>query len=116
MNLTVLTSAARHRSLTVLNTLFTSLCVIIPGIFEQDLKAETLLAVPELYVFGQRNMGLNLAMYLRWMVHATAQGILIWFISWAAFAHFNKFGDNGLFALGDLAFTLGIVWTNVKLL
>src|ERR1700753_1070968 len=32
-------------SLTVLNTLFTSLCVIVPGIFEQDLQATTLLAV-----------------------------------------------------------------------
>lgn len=110
------TSLYENWSLTVLNTLFTSLCVIIPGMFEQDLKAETLLAVPELYVFGQRNLGLNLTMYLRWMIHATVQGILIWFISWAAFAHFNKFGDHGLFALGDLAFTLGIVWTNLKLL
>ena len=34
------TSLYENWSLTVLNTLFTSLCVIVPGIFEQDLKAE----------------------------------------------------------------------------
>ncbi|KAK5125408.1 hypothetical protein LTR85_000517 [Meristemomyces frigidus] len=109
------TSLYENWSLTVLNTLFTSLCVIVPGIFEQDLKAETLLAVPELYVFGQRNMGLNLRKYLKWMVLATAEGMIIWFVSWAALK-LNKFGDNGLFALGDLCFSLAIVWTNYKLL
>lgn len=109
------TSLYENWSLTVLNTLFTSLCVIVPGIFEQDLKAETLLAVPELYVYGQRNMGLNLYKYMRWTVLATAEGMIVWWVSWAAFS-MNLFGDNGLFALGDLCFSLGIVWTNYKLL
>lgn len=109
------TSLYENWSLTVLNTLFTSLCVIVPGIFEQDLKAETLLAVPELYVFGQRNMGLNLPEYVRWMVVAAAEGMIVWFVAVYAFGVFNKFGDNGLFALGDLSFSLGILWTNYKL-
>ncbi|CAI4217136.1 unnamed protein product [Parascedosporium putredinis] len=42
------TSLYEFSSLTVFNTLFTSLCVICMGIWEQDLRAETLLAVPEL--------------------------------------------------------------------
>ncbi|TKA31062.1 hypothetical protein B0A50_02030 [Salinomyces thailandicus] len=109
------TSLYENWSLTALNTLFTSLCVIVPGIFEQDLKAETLLAVPELYVHGQRNGELHLTKYIRWMVMGTAEGMLVWFISWGAF-HLNKFGDNGLFALGDLSFSIAIVWTNIKLL
>ncbi|KAK4541733.1 hypothetical protein LTR36_007442 [Oleoguttula mirabilis] len=109
------TSLYENWSLTVLNTLFTSLCVIVPGIFEQDLKAETLLAVPELYVFGQKNMGLNIRKYLKWMVLATAEGMIIWFVSWAALK-LNKFGDNGLFALGDICFSLAILWTNYRLL
>ncbi|KAH9819407.1 putative phospholipid-transporting ATPase DNF3 [Teratosphaeria destructans] len=103
-------------SLTVLNTLFTSLCVIVPGILEQDLKAETLLAIPELYVYGQRNMGLNLPKYIAWMVLATVEGMIVWWVSYAAFGVFNVMGDNGVFALGDLCFSLGIVWTNYKLL
>ncbi|KAF2763873.1 phospholipid-translocating P-type ATPase [Teratosphaeria nubilosa] len=83
------TSLYENWSLTVLNTLFTSLCVIVSGIFEQDLKAETLLAIPELYVYGQRNMGLNLPKYIAWMVLATVEGMIV---------------------------CLGIAWTNYKLL
>ncbi|EMD01157.1 hypothetical protein BAUCODRAFT_100923 [Baudoinia panamericana UAMH 10762] len=110
------TSLYENWSLTVLNTLFTSLCVIVPAIFEQDLRPETLLAVPELYTFGQRNKGLNLRDHILWMLVATVQGLLIWFASWAAYGKLMTYGDNGLFALGDLCFSLGIQWTNVKLL
>ena len=103
-------------SLTVLNTLFTSLCVIVPGIFEQDLRADTLLAVPELYVYGQRNHGLNLPRYIRWMALAVAEGALIWFLPWALYGIGDFMGDNGTFAIGDLCFSLAIMWTNTKLL
>lgn len=110
------TSLFEMWSLTVLNTLFTSLAVLIPGIFEQDLRPDTLLAIPELYVYGQRNFGLNLRMYTAWMIHGAAQGIIVWFIVWASYGHFNVMGDTNLFALGDLCFSLGIVWTNWKCL
>lgn len=110
------TSLYEQWSLTVLNTLFTSLCVIVPGIFEQDLRPATLLAIPELYVYGQRNQGLNLKMYLAWMLNATACGMVGWFICWAFYGKYHVMGDNGLFALGDLSFSLGILWTNFKLM
>lgn len=110
------TSLYEQWSLTALNTLFTSLCVIVMGVFEQDLSAETLLAVPELYVYGQRNAGLNLPKYLTWMVSATAEGMIVWFTSWAAYSVFGVAEDQGLFAFGDLVFTLAVVWTNCKLL
>lgn len=84
-------------SLTVLNTLFTSLCVIVPGMFEQDLDAETLLAVPELYVYGQENKGLNVQKHLAWMALATVQGMLVWFIPWVLYGKHNVMGDNGTF-------------------
>lgn len=103
-------------SLTVLNTLFTSLCVIVPGMFEQDLKAETLLAVPELYAHGQKNGELNISKYLRWMVLATIEGLLAWFLAWSLYGKHNEMGDNGTFAIGDLCFSLAIMWTNIKLL
>ena len=103
-------------SLTVLNTLFTSLCVIVMGIFEQDLHADTLLAVPELYVYGQQNLGLNLPKYLAYMVGATTQGMIVWFACWTSCGVFDLMGDQGLFAIGDLVFSLAILWTNWKLL
>lgn len=110
------TSLYENWSLTALNTLFTSLCCIVPGMFEQDLRAETLLAVPELYVYGQRNQELNLGRYLLWMVNAAAEGMVLWFVPWALYGKHSFMSDNGLFALGDLVFSLAIVWTNVKLL
>jgi len=108
------TSLYESWSLTVLNTLFTSLCVIILGIFEQDLSADTLLAVPELYGYGQRNEALNIPKYLLWMLGATIEGIVVWFVCWAAYTYGIPKDDN-MFALGDLCFSLGIVWTNFKL-
>lgn len=111
------TSLYEATSLTVFNTLFTSLCTICMGIWEQDLQAETLLAVPELYVYGQRNMGLNLWNYTRWMFHAACQGIICWYGVWAGYGWIVPSGrDDGLYALGQLAFTVGVLWINWKLL
>jgi phospholipid-translocating ATPase len=110
------TSLYEPWSLTVLNTLFTSLCVIIPGIFEQDLRAETLLAVPEIYCFGQNNSGLNFPKFLRWMGAGAAEGIIVWFIAWAAYESVPGLRDQGIFALGDLCFTAAILWTNWKIM
>ncbi|KAK0636991.1 hypothetical protein B0T17DRAFT_587979 [Bombardia bombarda] len=94
------TSLYESWSLTVVNSVFTSLCVIFPAIVEQDLAAETLLAVPELYVYGQRNKGLNAFNYLGCMVAAASEGVLVWFVCWALYGGINPVRDNGLFALG----------------
>ncbi|KAL2164841.1 hypothetical protein VTH06DRAFT_137 [Thermothelomyces fergusii] len=111
------TSLYESWSLTALNTLFTSLCVIVPAVWEQDLAADTLLAVPELYVFGQRNRGLDPQKYFRWMVGAAVEGVLVWVLCWAAYGGVaGPVRDGGLFALGDLAFSVNIIWTNLKLL
>ncbi|KAL2133058.1 hypothetical protein VTI74DRAFT_2962 [Chaetomium olivicolor] len=112
------TSLYEAWSLTVLNALFTSLAVIVPGIWEQELRAETLLAVPELYVFGQREGGLNVRKYGWWMVGAVTEGLLVWFLCWGMYGGLGKavVRDGGLFALGDLVFSVNVVWTNLKLL
>lgn len=111
------TSLYEATSLTVFNTLFTSLCTICMGIWEQDLQAETLLAVPELYVYGQRNMGLNIRNYGRWMFHAACQGVITWYGVWAGYGWIVPSGrDNTLYALGQLVFSVGVLWINWKLL
>ncbi|KAH8737143.1 hypothetical protein BGZ61DRAFT_525327 [Ilyonectria robusta] len=110
------TSLYEATSLTVFNTLFTSLCVICMGIWEQDLRAETLLAVPELYIYGQRNMGLNLWKFARWMLLGAVQGVVCWYGIWAGYAWISPAArDQGLYALGTLTFTVGILWINWKL-
>ena len=111
------TSLYESTTLAVFNTLFTSLCVIIPGIFERDLAAETLLAVPELYVFGQRNRGFNFRQYLGWMAMAVAEACIIFYSVYGLYAvaaHWPV--DADLFAVGTLAFSLAVVFINIKLM
>lgn len=111
------TSLYEATSLTVFNTLFTSLCTICMGVWEQDLMAETLLAVPELYVYGQRNMGLNVGRYTRWMLMAAIEGVVCWYAVWAGYGWMNTgIKDAGLHAIGTLTFTAGVLYINWKLM
>ncbi|KAF7562215.1 hypothetical protein G7046_g1929 [Stylonectria norvegica] len=110
------TSLYESTSLTVFNTLFTSLAVICMGIWEQDLSAETLLAIPELYIYGQRNMGLNVWKYLRWMLLAAVEGVVAWYGIWAGYGWISPSArDESLYALGTLTFSVGVLWINWKL-
>ncbi|KAL7819956.1 phospholipid-translocating P-type ATPase [Trichoderma gracile] len=110
------TSLYQSASLTVFNTLFTSLCTICMGIWEQDLRAETLLAIPELYIYGQRNMGLNFWKYMRWMLLAAIEGVITWNGIWAGYGWVSPAAkDENLYALGSLVFTVGVLWINWKL-
>lgn len=110
------TSLYEMWSLTALNTLFTSLCTIAPALWEQDLSATTLLAVPELYTFGQQNLGLNVSKYLGWMLGGLIEGLVTFFSCWASVGVFGVTGDIGMYALGNLAFSIAMMWTNWKLL
>ncbi|ROW08853.1 hypothetical protein VMCG_02999 [Cytospora schulzeri] len=110
------TSLYESTSLAVFNTLFTSLAVILVGILEQDLRAETLLAVPELYTYGQKNKAFNFKKYIGWMIVAVCEALIIFYGIWAIFVHIPFTGDNTLFAMGDLAFTVCVLFINIKLL
>ncbi|KAK8062978.1 phospholipid-translocating ATPase [Apiospora hydei] len=103
------TSLYEEVSLAVFNTLFTSLCVILPGILEKDLKAETLLAVPELYIDCQRGKAFNLKKFFQWIVLGSIEALIAYFLVWAV-------EDNHLFAFGHAVFTISVVFINIKLL
>ncbi|KAH6626552.1 hypothetical protein B0J18DRAFT_380865 [Chaetomium sp. MPI-SDFR-AT-0129] len=110
------TSLFESTSLTVFNTIFTSLPVIIPGIFERDLSAATLLAFPELYTFGQRNRAFHLAQYLGWMLLAVIESILIYYAVYYLYAfHSHSPVPTDLFPVGTLAFSCAVVFINLKL-
>ena len=109
------TSLYEPWSLSVFNTLFTSLPVIFLGIFEKDLRAATLLAVPELYTMGQRNGGFSLRIYLTWMFMASAEAIVIFFTMLGLFGQAIFTQDNGLYAMGALTFTACVVVIATKL-
>ncbi|OTB00193.1 hypothetical protein M426DRAFT_66427 [Hypoxylon sp. CI-4A] len=110
------TSIYESWSLTVFNALFTSLPVILLGIFEKDLKAETLLAVPELYAFGQRSEAFNFKQYLSWMFTAAVDTVVIYMMVWGFYKDILFTENNSLFPLGQLAFTIAVILINVKIL
>lgn len=103
-------------SLTVFNTLFTSLAVIFLGIFERDLNASTLLAVPELYVTGQRNEAFNIKKYVGWMFMASSSAIVIYFLMFGLYGEALFTRDESVLALGQMCFTVAIIFINTKML
>lgn len=110
------TSLFESTSLTVFNTFFTSLAVIIIGIFEQDLNAATLLAVPELYTQGQRNEAFNLKRYFTWMIVAIFDSMIIFFTMYGFFGSTIFTKDINVLSMGTLCFTVSLIFINTKLL
>lgn len=109
------TSLYEPWSLSMFNTLFTSLAVIFLGIFTKDLAASTLLAVPELYNKGQRHAGFNIRLYLGWSFMATCEAMIIYFVMFGLFGQAILNTDNGVFPLGLLTFSACVVVINTKL-
>lgn len=100
-------------SLSMFNTLFTSLPVICIGMFDQDLKPSTLIAVPELYSKGRLYQAFNLRIFINWMVLAASQSVLISFMTFYVWG-FTSLRDNSTLAIGTLAFLVLVVIINAK--
>ncbi|KAF2025190.1 phospholipid-translocating P-type ATPase [Setomelanomma holmii] len=103
------TSLYESWSLSMFNTLFTSLPVIFMGVFEKDLSASTLLAVPELYTKGQCNGGFNFKVYLGWMFMASGEAMVVYFCMLGLYGQALFTEDNSIFALGSITYT-AVVW------
>lgn len=102
-------------SLSMFNTLFTSLPVIFIGVFEKDLAASTLLAVPELYSMGQRNGAFNIKIYLWWACLAAGEAVLIFNLSCGIYGNALFTADDSLYATGALTFTCCVTVISLKL-
>ncbi|EGY23631.1 phospholipid-transporting ATPase [Verticillium dahliae VdLs.17] len=110
------TSLYENWSLTVFNTLFTSLPVIFLGAFEKDLSAETLLKYPELYSYGHRSSAINLWLYLGWTIMGIAESFVIYYITWGVYDKLPFDQDTSLYAMGTVPFTVCVVFINLRLL
>ena len=110
------TSLYEQWSLSMFNTLFTSLPVIFLGIFEQDLSPETLMAVPELYQSeGPRNAGFNIPLYLGWIFMAASNAVIVFFLMLGLYGQALFTLDNGLFAMGALSYSSSVIVIAAKL-
>lgn len=85
------------------------------GVFEKDLAASTLLAVPELYVKGQRNGGFNAKVYLGWMFMAASETMIVFFCMLGLYGQAELIRDNGIYALGNLVFTACVIMISTKM-
>jgi phospholipid-translocating ATPase len=110
------TSLYESWSLTVFNALFTSLPVILVGIFEQDLSADTLLALPELYTYGQLGRGFNYRKYFGWTFMAMAEAAVIFYTVWGIFNVMLGGSETGVFPIGVCTFAVSVVFINTKML
>jgi phospholipid-translocating ATPase len=108
------TSLQEQWSLSMFNTLFTSLPVLVLGIFDKDLSAITLLAVPELYIKGQKNGAFSFKLYFGWMFIALSQAAMCFFIPMYLFARKDT-SNVGIFAFGNLVYTACILVICIKL-
>lgn len=100
-------------SLSMFNTLFTSLPVLCVGMFDKDLKPATLLAVPELYAKGRLYQAFNLKIFITWMVLATLQSLFLSFISSIVWGD-SALRDNTTFPVGSLLFAVLTIVINAK--
>ncbi|GEQ68131.1 hypothetical protein JCM33374_g1798 [Metschnikowia sp. JCM 33374] len=113
---TIFTGSSLYESwsLSMFNTLFTSLAVICIGMFEKDLKPATLLAVPELYSTGRLYQAFNLKVFLSWMVLATIQSVAVSFLAYEAWG-FSSLKDNTTLPLGTAMFWALVIVINAKI-
>ena len=109
------TSLYEPWSLSMFNTLFTSLPVIFMGIFEQDMRPATLLAVPELYSIGPQRRGFNFRKYLYWATLGAVEAVLVYFTIYGIYGLDMLKRDNRLFSFGVLAFTACVTIISLKL-
>ncbi|SCU89701.1 LAME_0E05028g1_1 [Lachancea meyersii CBS 8951] len=107
------TSLYEPWSLSMFNTLFTSLPVLCIGMFEKDLKPVTLLAIPELYSSGRLSESFNLRVFLFWMFEAALNSAVISFLNWKIWAG-SSLSDNTIYPIGVINFTAIVTLVNVK--
>ncbi|CAI8510181.1 unnamed protein product [Pichia kudriavzevii] len=101
-------------SLSMFNTLFTSLPVLCIGMYDRDLNQSTLIAVPELYHKGVKNETFNLPVFIQWVLLATSQSVTVSFVLFQIYG-FPALLDNTTYPLGVVLFTTFIIIINVKL-
>jgi phospholipid-translocating ATPase len=85
------------------------------GVFEKDLAASTLLAVPELYNIGQQNRGFNFGRYVMWATAGACEAVVVYFMVYGIFGEAIFARDQTLYAMGVLAYTACVTIISIKL-
>jgi magnesium-transporting ATPase (P-type) len=97
------------------NLLYTSLPVLVMGIYDRDVDAEYALRFPKLYDHGRLALGLNVRVFASWLVGALVEGAAIF---WLVVAAWTAPGADGaapyVFQLGTVAFSCVVAAVSVR--
>uniref|UniRef100_A0A8D2ME39 Phospholipid-transporting ATPase n=1 Tax=Zonotrichia albicollis TaxID=44394 RepID=A0A8D2ME39_ZONAL len=71
--------------ITVYNVLYSSLPVLLVGLFDQDVSDKLSLRFPRLYVLGQRDLLFNYKKFFLSLLHGAVTSLIIFFIPYGAY-------------------------------
>ncbi|KAI8058142.1 hypothetical protein BDF22DRAFT_739545 [Syncephalis plumigaleata] len=112
------TSLYEQWTLSLYNTVFSALPVIILGITEQDLSASTLMRVPELYRMGHADTMFNLRRFWSAMLHGMLQSASLMLIPFAVYGGLpggiSRYSSPQLFQMGIVVYTSVVLAVNIK--
>ncbi|CAI2181192.1 19540_t:CDS:2 [Funneliformis geosporum] len=114
------TSLYEQWTLSFYNTLFSSLPVIVIGMFEKDLNMKTLLGVPVLYQLGQRDGAFNLKLFFSWIGAGIFNAIVVVGIPviihgyWGG-SELRAFGSPQLYELGMIVYSCIVFVVTIKI-
>ncbi|XP_057301942.1 phospholipid-transporting ATPase IF-like isoform X1 [Hydractinia symbiolongicarpus] len=103
--------------LTAYNIFFTSMPVLLYGVFEQDLKADSLMASPILYKDMAKNKLLSWKEFAYWMIAGIWHGLVIFLgtkFLYGKSSFDSGMFDYGMFSYGTFVYTLVIIVANLK--
>jgi len=104
--------------LTCYNIFFTSLPILLYGVFEQTLKPQTLMDKPELYRDIAKNSKMSWRQFFYWSISGIWHSLVVFFGSKWLFGEGSFHKDllgYGVFSFGIFVFTIVVFITNLKL-
>ncbi|RKP13465.1 hypothetical protein BJ684DRAFT_20044 [Piptocephalis cylindrospora] len=113
------TSLYEQWTLSLYNTIFSSLPVMVVGVTERACTARTLLRHPELYGSGRRGEAFNLRVFWRWQGTAILQSILCVAIPYLSYCGIGGSGEGvgstpQLYLLGITVYTSVLIVVTCK--
>ncbi|XP_010723419.1 phospholipid-transporting ATPase IC [Meleagris gallopavo] len=79
--------------ITLYNVLYSSLPVLLVGLFDQDVSDKLSLRFPRLYVLGQKDLLFNYKKFFRSLLHGAMTSLVIFFIPYGAYL--QTMGQDG---------------------
>lgn len=101
------------------NPVFTSMPIIWFGTMDFEHTKEKLMSDPKLYKYGLRNLHFNTKIFLKWVLYAFGQGLLIMVFSFFSIVRGSQNQEGkygGLADAGDFVFACIVFVANTKVL